>query len=255
MDPDITVITIAPLGMPGAGLSSGEKASILADIATLNAQKLEEHTGVDATGIAAGKVLVRNAGNTGWEIVTPAAGLTRMEQDGTSIITSVAAINAKNGLTVTDDGSGEAGLAPTYGTTANTIAQGNHTHTAPVITRGRWNATGVLSSGSVTLVNTNIVLSTSVNWTLMAQAFMTARNNINNGTFNFGIRLGASGSYPEETEEHLTVGGVPRLCEIETSRPLVGGGTIALTIRAIWATNDPVDLRAGRWMVTAWPDR
>jgi hypothetical protein len=254
MDPDITVITIAPMGLPGAGVSAGEKATILGNLATLNAQKLEEHTGVDATGISAGKTFVRNPANTGWIIGLP-PGLTRMEQDGVSQITSVAAINAKLGLTVTDDGSGEAGLAPTYGTTANTIAQGNHQHTAVDIQRAQFAATGVLSSGARTLATLNLTYATGLDWVMLARVVMQARNNINNGTFNVGIRIGGSPSYPEETQEYLTVGGVPNSCEVETSRPFVGGGAITVTVRAIWATGDPVDLRAGRVIVTAWPRR
>ena len=252
---DIIVITVAPIGPPSPGSwTSGEKTTALNAIATLNAQKLEEHTGVNPAGLAAGKTFIRNPANNGWVIGLP-PGLARIEQDGTTKITDVSAINAKNGLIVTDDGSGEAGLAPNYGSAANTIAQGNHVHSGVELYRAQFAATGVLSSGSRTLYSANVVPPAGIDWVMEAQVFVQARNNINNGTFNLGIRIGASGAYPEELHEYLTVGGVPNMCEVETSRPFVGGGSIAITVRAVWASGDPVDLRAGRVIVRAWPRR
>lgn len=254
MDPEITIITIAPLGLPGTGVDLTEKATIFANLATLNAQKLEEHTGVDATGLAAGKTFIRNPGNTGWLIGTPAA-ITEVQQDGTAKIANPGRFNFRNGFTVADGGSGLALVEPTYGSVANTIAQGNHVHSGVEIFRAQFAATGVLSSGARTLYSANVVPPAGIDWVMLARVIVQARNNINSGTFNVGIRIGASGSYPEETQEYLTVGGVPNGCEVETSRPFVGGGSIAITARAIWASGDPVDLRAGRVSVIAWPRR
>lgn len=256
MDPEITIITIAPMGPPGLGeWSPGEKAGVFNSLATLNAAKLQNHTDVQITSILNGQVLIWNSTLNKWvNGTTP--GITSIQQDGVSAISSPTVINAKNGLLVTNDGSGVAGIAPNYGTTANTIAAGDHQHTAVVIARAKFTATGVLSSGARTLSTFTIPLPSGIDWVLEAQAFLTARNNINNGTFNFGIRLGASGAYPEETEEHQTVGGVPRLCEVETVRPLVGGGNIDCNVRAIAVAGvDPSDIRAGRVIVRCFPRR
>lgn len=259
MDPDdIIVIRIGEVNNNVATITPAELAAINTNLVTLNGQRLEQHTGVDPAGMAAGKTFLVAPDGVSWLIGTP-PGLTRVAQDGTSKITNAGSINVKSGLQATDDGAGEVGIAPRYGTTSSTIAEGNHQHTSANVTRTQFGATGTLSSGSRTLATLNVVLASGIDWMLYARGFVVGRNNISSGTFSVGIRLGGSASYPEEFQEYQTVGGVPTPCEVDTSRPLVGGGNITCTLRAIisspYGSGDPVDLRAGRVVVQAWPRR
>jgi len=258
---DIIYVEVGMPGLPGTGVSGTDWASYTSQVAThesrLNNLKSTDLIDTSLPPRSDGMAIVWDAASQKW-VSRLIAEAVRYIKSGVSVVMEHAdRLNFGTGLAVTQDGTltSQANVAVIYGSAAGTAAEGNHQHTAVNLTRSIFAATGVLSSGARTLQTLSITLPAG-DWIVEAQAFVTAKNNINNGTFQFGIQIGGSTTYPEETAEYETVGGVPRLCEIETSRPLTStGAAFNVTTRALFGSGDPVDLRTGRVIVRAWPRR
>lgn len=252
---ELVLVEVGSPGQPGAGVSAPDWTQIRSEVTTLNnTHKLANLGDVTIASPADAQTLVYEAASSKWKNKT-AGEAVRYVKNGTTVVVEHAdRLAAGAGLTVAQNGAipTEAVWAVIYGTTAGTAAEGNHVHSETVVQRGKFAATGIMSSGNRTLATLTVPLVPGIDYTIEAVAFISAQNNVNNGTFNFGIRIGGSGTYPEETETYRTVGGVPRLCEVETSRP-INATSVNVVVRAIFDTGDPVDLRAGRVIVRAYP--
>jgi len=258
---EIRLIRVGTPGLPGSGIAASDWNQAMARIAALESQVPGSLAGLTDTQIATltnGQLLGYDSASSRWKNVTVQEAVRYVKNNNVSVVGEhIDRLNAGTGLQVVLNGSipTQVDFSVIFGTAAGTVAEGNHAHSAAIMQIFTFGATGVLSSGSRTLVSDTVTLPTGIDWNVVGIMSVVARNNVNSGTFSTGLRLGGSGTYPETTMEYGTVGGVPVPQPWTFVRPVAGGGSLAVTARAIFSSGDPVDLRAGHVVVLAFPRR
>lgn len=249
VDQDVQVVYISkpPVALPQA-ITEGDYDSILERLDNLeDGLDLGDLNDVDTSGAANGYALTYDAGT--WK-PTEIAGAVETVTDTDSVDLTLA--------------SGDLQAAVKYAGTgvANTAARSDHSLSAPVGKITTFASTGVLSSGTRSLLSTTIgPLTSGYVYDIDARFVVRARNNVNSGTFNLLCRVGTDGAYPQLTRNVQTVGGVPADQEIifgDANGDMVVTGTgasIAVTFSAQFSTGDPVDLRDGFIRIKASPRR
>lgn len=215
---------------------------------------------VTLTSIAAGQVIQRNAGNTGWENVEPVGGVSTVEEDGTPVNSAdVTVMDFADGITVSETSAGEVEVEVAFGGTgsATTASRSDHTHSAAVQDILTGTATGNISSGTRTLSSATLgTLTSGVVYDLEVLAFVRVRNNVNSGTINLLLRVGTDGSYPQRSRNVQNVGGVPVDQLITFIGTFTGAGSgLALSWQVQYSSGDASDIRDWEVRYTFRPRR
>lgn len=228
-------------------------------------QALDDLTDVDTTGATDGAVLVFDEETDTWGPGGVSGGIPEIEDGGDAINTvPVTTLWANAGLSATETTPGTVDLSVIFDGTGveNKAARSDHSHSAPIGKRAAFVATGVLSSGTRSLVNTTFgPLTSGIVYDVEAFFVVRARNNVNSGTFNLQCRIGGAAEYPTVTRNVQTVGGVPvdqliDFGDANGDRVITGSGvTVAITFSAQFSSGDAVDIRDGWYRVIAKPRR
>jgi hypothetical protein len=254
-DLDVIYVTIPkPAAVPPSTITEAEWDALLADMATLLAgQDLDDLTDVVLTSPATGHRLVydetANGGAGGWVNQPQSAAITASDSDSVDLTLAGNALSAA----VIYAGTGA----------ASTAARSDHSHTAQLGRTWSFAATGVLSSGTRTLMSQSITLAAGITYDITATAVVRARNNVNSGTINLLFRVGTDAGWPQISRNVQTVGGVPvdQLIDFRNASSgehltLVGtGAAITVSFSVQYAAGDATDLRDGYVTVVARPRR
>jgi hypothetical protein len=254
---DIVLITIARPGIDGTGITPAEKAQLVTDVATALARpaitKLTDISDVE-DGASVGETIVWDG--TNWAPGQPVGSIGAVyDHTDTQVITEATSITAKGGLTArAGTGAGAAVIEALIGTAANTLAEGNHTHTLKTDHLFPYPESGALSSGTRTLVSGNVTgldpertyvlkgtLTGDVQGGGTGAGYSTPRITIHSNTkARFGRVRSVAGVPREFTVHHggVTVSGVSSAtvsADIQYSEgdPInVGGGVLRIEIEA-----------------------
>lgn len=157
IDAEPIVIRVpADVSVPANSPAGPEWNSLLTRVS-----ELEDLTILDLADVSgtpqAGNLIIRNDTNDGWELKNFTSGITAI-LDSSGVVSLVAnTMQLYKGFTVTASPAGNTVyVEPLYGTAANTIAQGNHTHSIRVDTQLPFPSSGSFSSGTRTLTSGNV---------------------------------------------------------------------------------------------------
>ncbi len=250
-DLDVIYVTIPkPAAVPASTITGPEWTAMDARVDTLEVgQPIDALTDVTITSPATGHVLVRN-GSGQWVNQAPAPAIT---------VTDTASVD----LTLTGSDLSAAVLYAGTGS-ASTASRSDHSHTAQIGRTWSFTATGVLSSGTRTLMDQTITLAAGITYDIEAHAVMRARGNgAGSGTANLLFRVGADAGWPEISRNVQIVGGVPvdQLIDFRNTTSgehltLVGtGAAIPVTFKVQYAAADASDIRDGYVTIVARPRR
>lgn len=182
---DIIVVKIQRPGIDGTGITPAEKSQLVTDVATALARPdirhLEDLEDVSG-GQAVGETIVWDG--TNWVPGQPVGSIGVVyDHTDTPVITEATSITAKGGLTArAGTGPNAAVIEALIGTAANTLAEGNHTHTLKTDPLFPYPESGALSSGTRTLVSGNVT------------GLDPARTYVLKGTLTGDVQGGGSGA-------------------------------------------------------------
>lgn len=272
-DTEVTVVRVPrAVAVPPAALTGGDVTTIDNRLATLEAgEPLNDLTDVNTAGVVNGNTLIYDLTTGMWLVGDPSGAIAEVSQTGTLVRADVTSLNFGADSFEVEASVATPGRVNIVIGFAGTgllakVARSDHSHTALVGKRRTFAETGVLSSGTRSLVNTTVgPFAAGITYDLEARFTVRARNNVNSGTFNLLCRVGADAAYPQVSRNVQTVGGVPVDQHVEFgdiagansgAMVVVGtGNSLTVTFDAQFSLGDPVDLRNGFWSVTARPRR
>ncbi len=249
---DPTVIESQRRGIAGTGMTEARALQIESDHDTLLARPvitdLDAVPDVILTGLAEGHVLTYNAALDVWQGSPPQGGISEV-----NTVVDPFKLSFSNLFTVTESAAGVAAVVVNLGTTATTVAAGNHVHNYTKRERVTWAPSGNLSSGVRLLGTFNLVLLAGVEYVLEAELKGRVRGAVNSSYYTERITINGVASTSEIMQ---CVGGVPADLQHEANQTLTGtGAAIAITAELIYSSGDATDVRAGKMIVRAWPRR
>ena len=198
-----------------------------------------------------------------WQPGTPATGVDVTDTDGPVINTDQLHFDGSGLWTITDVG-GIAFIQLNFAGTgsANTVARSDHSHSGTIDRTWSFAATGVLSSGTRSLMSQTITLAAGITYDIEARAVVRARGNgAGSGTANLLFRVGTDPGWPEISRNVQIVGGVPVDQHIEFRNTTSGvhlvlagsGAGEAVSFSVQYASGDAADFRDGWVTVIAKP--
>lgn len=191
---------------------------------------------VDLTGLANGMALEWDADDDVWRPRVPALSVDAQSSGGD--ITRFGPVRVFafiNGLTVTQDPEYPtfALVAPIFGSGANTVAEGNHTHTNPLPVFEPYAATAAMSGGNRVLVTKAVTLAAGISYVVVARVRATVRG-ADAGAAYFRLALTIDGNTrtsPSGAGAFRAVQGVPFEKEWVHAQTITGTGA-AITVSA-----------------------
>jgi len=255
---DIVLITVAPLGAPGTGITNTQYTSLDSDrtalLARANITKLDDVPDVNAPAPSDGNALVYQASSSTWIPAANLEALAAVKVNNATILANTQKVNfssAFSGAVNGTDGT-QVDVSPVFGTTAGTFRAGNQAANPGIVNRWTFAATGLLSSGTRTVITqTTSNLINGVTYDYEAFFDVTGRNNVNNGSVTLTITVNGTSL----TRTQTTVGGVPHEMNVTASgNGLVGTGA-GITVSGAVAYNagDATNVDDGWFKFSAWP--
>lgn len=269
MEPDVHIIVTQVPGVDGGGGTAGQIAQIEADLATLLARpqitNLDAVPDVNAPSPSGGDALVFDSATGEWQNreITGSIEAVRVREGAgnwPAVVAPVTNIAFYNGLTAISSGldSQRAVVQPAYGITANTVAEGNHTHLQPWDEYKVIAPSGTLSTGTrmlTTGVKTN--LNTSVTYRATAMLILDLRGEGTGAGYSLpAITIG--GITVNRFGEVRTVAGVDREASMMfagAAAEFSGVSSFTYGARIQFRSGDPVNVGAGVLIVTLRPNR
>lgn len=218
---------------------------------------------VDITGLADGDVLVWDAAAGVFRVGSVADPIEIDDGFAINRFGPVTLIEFVRGLTVAQHPSLPyiAIVEPLYGTSANTVAEGNHAHGLPTTTRAPITPQGYMSSGTRQLASTNVTLPAGKTCLVKAEIAPMQIRGADPGPCYYQLSLAINGntrSTPSPgTGGYWVVQGVPKDATFGHERTIAGTGA-AITVSASIAWGGAAGgfyTDAGDLVVTVTPDR
>lgn len=232
MSDRIIVLKLQNRGMPGTGVSEIEKNQITSDIdALMNRPEVAgmgDLTDVDLDDLDDGMLLAWDEDDGVWRPTGNMPALDMQPGSDSLRFGPVTLIDARLGLTVQPHPtlSGVALLQPVYGTTANTIAEGPHTHVQPLPVRVTTAPSGYMSGGTRALGSTSVPLTNNV-WHIVEAELYGQFRGADSGAAYYTLSVTIDGdtrTSPGGVGEFSCVQGVPDKIFWEHSRRISGTG-------------------------------
>jgi len=260
-DGDVLIHHVIAPGLPGDGFTAPEAAALRADVTSLLSRPvIDKLTDIpDVVGTPSdGQVPVYSADDDEWhpgEVVGTISAV--YDHTDTVVVENATSITAKGGLTArAGTGPGAAVLEANIGTSATTVAAGNHTHSIRPKVPFRYTATGSLSGGTRTLASGNVtgldpaktyVISATLSGHLRGEGggagYTTPRITINDNTRNIYDRP-------------RTVAGVQVPFHMEHPGVTVTGvSSVAVSAQIVYSEGDPVYVGGGEMNVEVTSNR
>lgn len=218
---------------------------------------LNDLTDVDTSGAENGQSLVKTA--AGWRPGEAAKQLEMQQGDvPSSKFGPVEIIDGRLGLAVAPDPTyPQVGvMRPIYGTQANTIAEGNHTHAIRVDVPLRFAASGSLSGSTRTLVSGNITgLDPARTYIVKAHLSSDVRGE-GTGAGTTLPRITIAGNARDRFGVVRTVAGVDRSYDMRHPGVSVSDvSNVAVSATLAYQAGDPINVGAGELVVIITSNR
>lgn len=269
MDSEVLVYYIPrAAAVPPSAITGADWTAMDARVDTLEAgHTLDSHTDVNTAGAADGDRLVYDSATSTWVPEATASGISAVQNNAVDLMTDVLKLNAEVGIEFYDAGvtPGTAAMRVKFAGTgsASTVARSDHSHSAQIGRTWSFAATGVLSSGTRTLMSQTITLAAGITYDITATAKARVRNNVNSGTINLLFRVGTDAGWPEISRNVQNVGGVPVDQDIDFRNQTTGehltlvgtGAAIDVSFKVQYSSGDASDIRDGYVTVVARPRR
>jgi hypothetical protein len=252
-DLENAIVVIGRPGIAGTGITTSEKTGITTDIADLKARTLQNHANVVLAGLANGQVLIWDSVTSTWKNSTIGSTVDIYNAAG-GYVGPANRFDMGDGLQAVDIGGAlRKQLSAAFGNTATTVARGDHVHNARLKNVPLISATGVLSSGTRTLITWAFFLANGVTYDITAWIVIAAKNTINNGTFLLRVQI-AGGTI--QSIQKASVGGVPIEYNVVHVGTVVGtGAAVSIVGSVTFDSGDPTDFRSGQLIFDASPRR
>lgn len=252
--PEVHIVITQVPGVDGIA-SPARLTQIETDLATVltrpDVATLGDIPDVNAPAPVNGDVIRWNATTETWDAVAPGSGIQIRDDGGSStgfFEPNAVMIWARPGLAVSAGTPGAVFLAPVFGTAANTIAQGNHTHGLYPDTVLPFSASGTLSSGTRTLVSGTVSgLDPARQYRLRGWLMVHARGDGTGASFVM-TRVTINGVNKSNFEESRLVAGVlvtePTIYPT-TGAAITGVTSVSVSAAAIYQSGDPAYIGGG----------
>lgn len=253
-DLENAIVVIGRPGIAGTGITISEKTGITTDIADLKTRTLQNHANVVLASLANGQVLIWDSATSTWKNSTIGSTIDFYRVSDGGYTGPANRIDVGDGLVAIDIGGAlRKQLSVLFGSTNTTVARGDHVHNATINVAPVFAATGVLSTGTRTLISQNMTLLNGITYDILADFRVGARNNISNGTFLLRVQI-AGGTI--QSIQKASVGGVPIEYTAVQAWVVVGtGATVPIVGSVTFDSGDPTDFRSGQLVITARPRR
>ena len=251
-DNDILIHHIAAPGLPGDGFTAPEATVIRDDLDDLLARpvitKLDDVPDVNASSPTNGQALAWDSASSTWKPVGVGSPVSTQSGGAGTLFGPVSIFDFRTGLTVAQHSTYPtlAIVTPVYGTTANTIAQGNHAHVMYLDRAFPFAETGTLSGGTRTLVSDVVTgLDPAKSFVLKGRLYLHLRGDGSGASFA-RPRITISGNPMDMFENARIVAGV-LITEITPHTGLLVSGVSSVAVSATVAFHpgDPVYVGGG----------
>lgn len=258
-----TVVLGRPGLVAGTGIEPGEKASIWARFEALEARAIADLAGVDMTGIVDGDALVYDE-ETGLLVPGTAGGTLAYVQDrGADLMEDVERINFGGGLHAVPNQShpNTVNVASVFGTSANTVAEGDHTHVLPTTYREPIIPQDYMSSGTRPLASRAVTLPAGKSCLVEAWLAPLQVRGADPGPCYYRLSLTIAGntrqSPPAGPNGYWAVQGVPDKVTFGHERTISGtGAAITVSASIAWGGNGGgFHTDAGELVIRVTPNR
>jgi hypothetical protein len=250
--------SIGVAGLPGSGLTSAEKSSMLSRLTALEGENLGSHNDTLFTSVANGHVVTWNSTTSKWVNQAVVQGLATVSNVDITVNTVPVGTLDFDGAQwlVTQPTTGKIQIAPQFGTGASQFAEGNHAHNQTLVGIGENAAISNVTSGSGNQMATTTIgpLASGVVYDVVAIGQVEGYSTTG-GPSSTRMRVTIDGNTKTATSDVVYEAGVNGPKMFAHTRAITGAGAnITSTIELNWVsgTTDPT----WAWiMVTANPRR
>lgn len=263
MQPDVHIVITQQPGVDGVS-SPAQIAQIESDLADVKARPviasltdLQDVTGTPMEG----DTIVYDAVAGEWETRTFAATIQTFDGVGNPVNMTTRNIYAGFGMGNTVPAGDPFGtmISVVMGTTANTVAAGNHAHTNPLPVFEPFNATGYMSGSSRTVVSKSVTLAADITYVVIAR-FRPQLRGADSGAAYYTLTTTIAGN-PKTSPGGATSGfwcvqGVPNNREWVHAVEIVGTGTsITVTGSVAYYSGSGFNVDAGELEIELKPNK
>lgn len=235
---DDPIVLVVPAGasIPPGNITEAEWLSLKNRVTVVEGYGMADLSDIDVSGISDGDVLIWDSDAQVWEPGTAQSGISRVIDWDTDIgdgpYTELQ--TAPPLYAVEHPGfPNRARIGVNIGTTANTVAAGNHTHRLPAYERAEFGPTGYMSGGIRQLATRSVVLASGVQYRIVARMKLQMRGaDAGAAYYLMNINIdGLSRTSPGGSNGFWCVQGVPNKEEFTGSVTRTGTGS-AITVTA-----------------------
>lgn len=260
LQPEVHIIITQVPGVDGIS-SPARLTQIESDLALLESRPaITRLTDIpDVAGAPSdGDTILYNDATDAWEPGVVLGSIHRVSNfgDGANSSYGVNHLVLREGLEKANSAAGEVFLRPVYGTSANTVAAGNHTHSPQAPTRAIGTPSGTLSSGTRTLVSGTVTgLDSDRNYRVMAMLSCDLRGE-GTGAGYTNPRIILNGVSQQRSGRVRTVAGVDREFSMWHAGIAVTGATsFPYSATLSYDEGDPINVGAGELFIILLPNR
>lgn len=250
-DNEVLIHHIAAPGLPGDGFTAPEAASLRADMNTMLARPVVENIGdlgdVTVTAPTAGQMLVFDgSGNLANSDV--ARGLDKIQRSGSNLASDITILNFNAAMNITWPGGGVANIFPVWGGTgiADSFAHSDHTHQMFTDREFAISASGTLSGGTRSLVNSTVTgLDPARTYVIKGKLFLHLRGDGTGASFA-RPRMAINSIGKDIFEDSRIVAGVlVTEVAVHAGTSVTGVSSIPVTASVAFQPGDPVYVGGG----------
>lgn len=230
LDSEVKVIMVpAQTVAPVTDIPLAEWTDYKNRVVAIEGLGLVDLSDVDLDGLADGMVITWDDGDSVWKPTAMLNGLeSGRDNTGDIIMEDVRSVVVGTGLEGFESGSIPDGLVVRvlFGTTANTAARGNHTHTQPLPVRVTTAPSGYMSGGTRNIGSTSVTLASGITYIVEAAVYGQLRG-ADPGASYYTVNINIDGNTytsPGGSDGFWCVQGVPDKVHWEHERQVTGTG-------------------------------
>lgn len=256
-DDPIVLVVPATASIPPGDISEVDWLALKNRVTIVEGMDLASLPDVDLTSLADGNVLIWDDDAEMWIVGTLQSGIRVRDHLANIIAETASDLTFRLGITASQSGD-RTYIQPIYGTAANTVAEGNHTHMQPLPSRVTTAPSGYMSGGTRSLGSTSVTLASGIPYVVEAELYGQLRG-ADAGAAYYTLTLNIGGNTftsPGGTDGLWCVQGVPDKINWKHERRMTGTGA-GVTVSASIAFHSGSGLNVDRtWLVvTPRPDR
>lgn len=260
LQPEVHIIITQTPGVDGI-TNPARLTQIETDLATVMSRPaiyaIDDIPDVSVTSATDGDALLYNSATSMWEPGATTGAISQVDSETGASVLDVSRIFTRRGITVVDSGfAGVAYVQPIYGTGANTVAEGRHAHALHQDSAFPFAPSGVLSSGTRTLVSDTVSgLDPTKAYLIKGTIYLHLRGDGTGASYALP-KLTINGVSRDQFEEARSVAGVMVTEVARHTGVLVAGlSSVAVGASVSFQSGDPSYISAGVLVIEIFASR